>query len=46
MTALVPELRHIVVEAVDIAFVALAEVARGLASDPESGDRRSCSGRR
>src|SRR6187549_546786 len=27
MTALVPELRHIVVEAVDIAFTALTEVA-------------------
>jgi len=34
-TALVPELRHIVVEAIDIAFVALTEVARGLASDPK-----------
>jgi hypothetical protein len=36
MTALVPELRHIVLEAVDIAFVTLAEVARGLASDPKA----------
>jgi hypothetical protein len=35
MTALVPELRHIVLEAVDIAFVTLTEVARGLASDPK-----------
>ena len=36
MTALVPELRHIVLEAVDIAFVTLTEVARGLASDPKA----------
>lgn len=34
MHALVPELRQVAVEAVDIAFTALAEVARGLASDP------------
>lgn len=35
MHALVPQLRQVVVEAVDIAFTALAEVARGLASDPQ-----------
>ena len=35
MTATLPLLREIVVEAVDIAFVALTEVARGLASDPK-----------
>ena len=35
MTDTLPLLREIVVEAVDIAFVALEEVARGLASDPK-----------
>ena len=35
MTATLPVLRDIVVEAVDIAFFALSEVARGLASDPK-----------
>lgn len=35
MHALVPELREVVTEAVDIAFSALTEVARGLASDPQ-----------
>ena len=35
MQALVPQLREVVVQAVDIAFTALAEVARGLASDPQ-----------
>ena len=34
MNALVPQLREIVVQAVDIAFDALVEVARGLATDP------------
>jgi hypothetical protein len=34
MNALVPQIREIVVEAVDIAFDALVEVARGLATDP------------
>lgn len=34
MHALLPQVRTVVVEAVDIAFTALAEVARGLASDP------------
>jgi hypothetical protein len=34
MNALVPQLREIVVQAVDIAFDALVEVARGLGSDP------------
>jgi hypothetical protein len=34
MNALVPELREIVVSAVDIAFDALVEVARGLATEP------------
>ena len=34
MTALVPQLHDIVVQAVDIAFDALVEVARGLATDP------------
>ncbi len=33
--AAVPQLQQLVVEAVDIAFVALAEVARGLASEPD-----------
>jgi hypothetical protein len=35
MHAAVPQLRQVVVEAVDIAFTALTEVARGLASDPQ-----------
>jgi hypothetical protein len=35
MTATLPVLHEIVVEAVDIAFAALTEVARGLASDPK-----------
>ena len=35
MTATLPVLHDIVVEAVDIAFAALTEVARGLASDPQ-----------
>ncbi|MEO8161062.1 MAG: DUF2884 family protein [Arenimonas sp.] len=35
MQALLPQLREVVVQAVDIAFTALAEVARGLASDPQ-----------
>ena len=35
MTQALPVLRDIVVEAVDIAFFALTEVARGLASDPK-----------
>ena len=35
MTATLPVLHDIVVEAVDIAFAALNEVARGLASDPK-----------
>lgn len=35
MHAAVPQLRKVVVEAVDIAFAALTEVARGLASDPQ-----------
>jgi hypothetical protein len=34
MHALVPEMRQVAVEAVDIAFTALAEVARGLSGDP------------
>jgi hypothetical protein len=36
MHAFVPQLREVVTQAVDIAFTALAEVARGLASDPET----------
>ena len=35
MHALEPQLRQVVVEAVDIAFAALTEVSRGLASDPQ-----------
>lgn len=35
MHLLVPEMRKVAVEAVDIAFTALTEVARGLSSDPE-----------
>lgn len=34
MRALVPEMRHVATEAVDIAFDALTEVARGLSGDP------------
>lgn len=34
MTALVPQIREIAIEAVDIAFAALTEVARGLSSSP------------
>jgi prefoldin subunit 5 len=34
MKALMPEVQQITVEAIDIAFTALTEVARGLASDP------------
>jgi hypothetical protein len=34
MQALVPEVQKVTVEAVDIAFTALTEVARGLAADP------------
>jgi hypothetical protein len=34
MRALVPELRKVALEAVDIAYTALVEVARGLSSDP------------
>ena len=36
MHALVPQLREVVVQATDIAFTALTEVARGLASDPKT----------
>ena len=36
MQLLVPEMRKVAVEAVDIAFVALTEVARGLSSNPEA----------
>jgi hypothetical protein len=35
MHAMVPQLREVAVQAVDIAFSALTEVARGLASDPQ-----------
>jgi hypothetical protein len=35
MHAMLPQLQKVVVEAVDIAFSALTEVARGLASDPQ-----------
>jgi hypothetical protein len=35
MHAMVPQLRELAVQAVDIAFSALTEVARGLASDPQ-----------
>ena len=35
MHAMLPQLRKVVVEAVDIAFAALTEVARGLAADPQ-----------
>ena len=34
MHALVPQLKQVAIEAVDIAFTALVEVARGLANDP------------
>jgi hypothetical protein len=37
LTRLVPQMQHVVLEATDIAFTALTEVARGFASD--SGDR-------
>jgi len=36
MHLLVPEMRKVAVEAVDIAFTALTEVARGLSNDPET----------
>jgi hypothetical protein len=36
MHAFVPQLREVATEAVDIAFTALTEVARGLASDPKA----------
>ena len=35
MHAMLPQLREVAVQAVDIAFAALTEVARGLASDPQ-----------
>ena len=35
MHAMLPQLREVAVQAVDIAFTALTEVARGLASDPQ-----------
>jgi len=40
MQLLVPEMRKVAVEAVDIAFTALTEVARGLANDPEASVSR------
>jgi len=36
MHLLVPEMRKVAVEAVDIAFTALTEVARGLSNDPQA----------
>lgn len=36
MHQLIPEMRRVTVEAVDIAFIALSEVARGLSSTPQA----------